>query len=58
MCYENSMYIKLLSKIFVFVIQQYILMVCVGFSFIGFGLKVTILFAGIAMSLADERKGL
>jgi len=48
----------LLSKIFVFVIQQYNLMVCVDFFLIGFDPKDSHLLAGIAMSIADEGKGL
>jgi len=43
---------------FAFVIQQYNLMVCLDFSFIGSDSKVSHPLAGISMSIADEGKGL
>jgi len=46
------------STIFVFVILQYDLMVCADFSIIGSDNKVPHLLAGIAMSIANEGKGL
>ena len=48
----------ILSVIFVFVIQHYNLMVGVDFSLIGHDPKVSLLLAGITMSLADDLKGL
>jgi len=44
------------STIFVFVIQQYNLIVCVDFSLICYEPKVNHLLTGIAMSLADNGK--
>jgi len=44
--------------IIVFVILQYYLMVSVDFSLIGSDPKVCQLLAGIAMSIADVRKGI
>jgi len=43
---------------FKFVIQQYNLMVCVDLSLFGYDPKVSFLLAGIAISLAVDRKGL
>jgi len=51
-------YLKLLSTIFSFVIQQYNLMVWVDFSLIGYNPIVSHLFAGIPMCIADDVKGL
>jgi hypothetical protein len=42
----------------VFVIQQYKLMLCVDFSLFGFDTEVFKLLARIAMSIANEGKGL
>jgi len=47
-----------LSTIFVFVIQQYNLMVCVDFSLIGYNPTVSHLLAGIPICIADDVKGL
>ena len=51
-------YFKLLSTIFLFVIQQYNLMVCVDFSLIGYNPTVSHLLAGIPMCIAHDVKGL
>jgi len=51
-------YFILSSTFFAFVIQQYKLMVCLDFSLIGLDSKVSHPLAGIAMSIADEGKGL
>ena len=49
---------KLWSKISVFVIIQYLLMVGIYFPLIGYDLKVSHLLARIAISIADVMKGL
>ena len=51
-------YLILSSTIFVFVFQQYNLMVCLDFSLIGYYPKVSLLLAGIANSLADNTESL
>jgi len=45
-----------LSKIFLFAIQQCNLIVCLDFSLVGYDPIVSYLFAGISMSIIDEGK--
>jgi len=52
-CFTYIVFFILSCMIFVFVIQQYNLMVCVDLSFIGYDPKVSRLLSGIAMSIAD-----
>jgi len=54
----HRQYFILSSTFIAFVIQRYDLMVCLDFSLIGSYPKVSHLLAGIAMSIADEGKGL
>ena len=54
----RRLYFKLWTRISVFVVLQYNLVVGAYFSLIGYDLKVSLLLAKIAISLADVMKGL